>query len=313
MRRWGFKSPRQPKLMSRKNKRQKKRLISRRLENKIRRIWVSLVRTLKKEKREEQAVYLPGTRSILEFLRERSRDVRANNKKVEEWVGKCINEQILRGEPVTVLTQWCVSKDLEERFREQGGEFVPTKQERRLFEKSIPDIANAFQENGVRLSWIITLNRSYLDSGRIDGGVEKEYLEMLQRLASPLTEEGWLLLLNWEEDVLGGRPEPDVEVLASVEELVPPGALALEIKRQAAWAREDAGLEQTDAEVQKDVYFQIACEAREGAFLDGVDSPFGEFILIPLEAPERYEFFTIKAPEFKRRIVAALPPYPWRV
>ena len=42
------------------------------------------------------------------------------------------------------------------------------------------------------------------------------------------------------------------------------------------------------------------------------NSPFRECLLVPLESPERYDFFTLLVPDFKKRIVAILAPYPWR-
>jgi hypothetical protein len=77
---------------------------------------------------------------------------------------------------------------------------------------------------------------------------------------------------------------------------------------------EEAKLNQSEKELEKDVIFQIACEVQEGDFLLNKESPFpfGEFILLPLEVPERYDFFTIFAKDFKQRIVPALSSYPWR-
>ena len=109
------------------------------------------------------------------------------------------------------------------------------------------------------------------------------------------------------------RLGPNEAVLAAVERLVAPKALELEVKRHSAWAQEEAGLKQSDDELRQDVYYQIACEAEEGRLLNGSNSPLGEFILAPLEMPERYDFFTLLCPDFKRRIVAVLNPYPWRM
>lgn len=108
------------------------------------------------------------------------------------------------------------------------------------------------------------------------------------------------------------RSEPSKEVLTDINRFVKSDALQLEVQRHSAWAREEAGLTQSDDELRRDVFFQIACEAEEGRYLMA-DAPFGEYILVPLEAPERYDFFTLLVPDFKQRIVAALPPYPWRL
>lgn len=247
------------------------------------------------------------------FLREQNRTVRPNNLKINEWMDGYLDRCCANGEPVTILTQWCISKDLEARCQDQGGVFVPTKKERRIFDTEIPQVAGIFQANGFRLNWWITFNRSYLNSGRIAPALEAEYKEMITSLAKPLTRSDSLLVADWEEDVLGKRPEPNASILTSVGRFVAPKALELEVKRHSAWAREEAGLQQSDDELRQDVFRQIACEAEEGRLLDRAESPLGEFILIPLEVPERYDFFLLLAPDFRRRIVAVLPSYPWRL
>lgn len=259
------------------------------------------------------AMRFPATVKVMAFLRDRNRLIRPNNLKVNDWVDSYLDRCVANGDAVTVLTQWCISKDLEQRCREQGGAFVPTRKERRIFETEIPKIAGAFLANGFRLNWWITFNRSYLDSGQISSELENSYKAMVAGLARPLIERGWLILADWEDDTLQKRPQPNSEVLNAPERYVQPQALELEIKRHSSWAREEAGLKQNDEELRRDVYLQIACEAEEGRLFDGNDSPLGEFILIPLEVPERYDFFLLLAPQFKRRIVAVLPPYPWRL
>lgn len=255
----------------------------------------------------------PATAKVMAFLRERNRLIRPNNLKVNDEVDSYLDRCVANGEPITILTQWCISKDLEQRYQKQGGTFMPTQKERRTFETEIPKVAEAFLTNGFRLNWWITFNRSYLDSGRISPEFENSYKALVVSLARPLIERGWLILANWEDDILGKRPQPNPAVLASPERYVQPQALELEIKRHSSWARKEAGLTQTDGELRRDVFYQIACEAEEGRLLGGNDSPLDEFILIPLEAPERYDFFTLLAPDFKRRIAAVLPPYPWRL
>lgn len=256
---------------------------------------------------------LPGTRNAMDFLRAQNRLVRENNLKISEWVDDYLNSCLLNGEVVTILTQWCVSKNLEKRSRPERGGFEPTKKERVLLETRLPAIARVMAGNGFRVNWWITFNRSYLDSRRVERTLELKYKELIMSLARPLVEEGWLIFADWEDDILGCRPEPNREVLTSIERFVSPEALALEIRWNAAWSEEETAMRQSDEELGRDVRFQIACEAEEGRLLMGSNSPFGTFILIPLEVPEQYDFFAIFAKDFKKRIVAVLPPYPWRL
>lgn len=283
------------------------------LKYKLGLVKIALLKFIQKVVRKEGKMRLPQTRAIMQWLRERSRIIRPNNLRINEWVDDYIDRCVKNGEPITILTQLCISKDLEVRYKKQGDVFIPTKQERLLFEKEIPQIAEAFEKNGLRFNWWITFNRSYLDSGRLSEGIEAQYKRMLIQIVEPLLRQGWLMITDWEDEILGKRPKPNPEVLKGIEKLINPSALEVEIQRHSSWAREEAGLNQTDAELRQDVYFQIACEAEEGGLLSGGSSLFGDFILLPLEAPERYVFFSVLAPDFQKRIVAVLKPYPWRL
>ncbi len=271
----------------------------------------ALLKSIKKvERKDDMRLYQINT--TMAWLRDRVKIIRQNSLRVSSWVDDYVNQRALEGKPIEILTQFCISKDLEVRYQEQGNSFVPTKKERLLFEKEIPGIACTFQKNGIAFDWWITLNQSYLDTGRISDALQRAYKEMITGLAKPLIRQGWLLFADWESDILTKRPEPSKEVFTNLDRFVKTEALELEIQRHASWAREEAGINQSDTELRRDVYFQIACEAEEGRFLSN-DMPFGEFILIPLETPERYDFFTLLVPDFKKRIVAALSPYPWRL
>jgi hypothetical protein len=258
-------------------------------------------------------MWLPQTRKIMEWLRNRKSLIRSKNINISSWVSDYVNRCALQGKPVEILTQFCVSKDLEVRYLEQGDTFAPTKKERLLFERDIPQVVNAFRQNGFTVSWWITFNASYIDSGRIVSDIQQAYIEMIGRLAEPLVQSGCLMLADWEADVLGKRPEPNMTILADIERFVQPNLLQLTIDQHSTWARKDAGLAQSDEEIYRDACFKIACEAEEGRYLSSTESPFSSCILVPLEAPERYDCFTLLAPDLKKRIVAVLPLYPWRV
>ena len=249
-----------------------------------------------------------GTRKFMSYLRERNSLV--GGLKIDEWVDAWVDERIARGEPLTVLTQWCISRNLEARFASGGGGFAPAKGERDLFSRDMPRIIGAAEGAGVRLSWLLTLNRPYLDSWRAGRDTELKYEAMLQKLAEPLVDSGHLLVLNWEEEVLGGRPRPDPAVLANPENFVSPKM----IEQRLAWLKERARFEHWTVEngPEEDLRFKIACEAEEGRLLTAPGSPVGDFILMPLETAEQYDFFVLLAPDFKKRLAMALPLYPWR-
>ena len=296
--------------MSYKNKKSKKSLFSQ-IKYRFGLAKVALFKFIRKVERKND-MRLRQTTTVVTWLRDRARIICPNSLRINEWVDEYLNRAALEGKTIEMLTQCCISKDLEVRYQNQGNAFVPTKKERLLFEREIPQVARVLKENGFTFNWWITFNQSYLDSGRINETIQCAYADMIAALAEPLAREGWLMLTDWERDILERRPEPSASVLANIDRFVKPDALELEIERHSSWARGEAGLTQSDDELRRDVYFQIACEAEEGRYLMN-GAPFGECILVPLETPERYDFFTLLAPDFKKRIVAVLPPYPWRL
>ncbi len=253
--------------------------------------------------------------NVMKVLRDKNRLVKPNNLKINEWVGNYLADCFLNGKTVNILTQYCLSKALEKRFCEQGNVFISTKKERRIIEEEIPKIMVLFAQNGFRLNWLITFNRSPIDSGLLLPEVECRYKEMVLSLAkNPLYQKN-VLFLDWEDDFLGGRVKPDQAVLGDYFAYVDEAAFKLRLEQLTTWSRDEAGLDKTQAELKNDIIFEAACEAEEARMLSGPNSPFGQedFILLPLEAAERYDSFTIFVEDFKKRVVSVLTPYPWRM
>lgn len=295
--------------MSYKNRKKKNSIVNQ-LKFQVGRVQTALLRIYKRVERKENKMRLPQTRSLMQWLRERAKIIRSNNLRINEWVDDYVDNCVRNGKEITFLTQLCISKDLEVRYQKQGNAFVPTKQERLLFEKEIPQIMEALQKNGIRFNWWMTYNRSYLNSGRLEPDLENKFKQMISGLAEPFLKQGWLLLADWEDEIICKRPEPNQDVLRDISKFVSSSALSVEVERHSSWAREEAGLDQTDEELKKDVYFQIACEAEEALILSQM---LGEFILVPLEVPERYIFFFTLVPDLQKQIMAVLKPYPWRL
>jgi len=297
--------------MSYQSKKRKKLKLNQ-LKYKIGLVWNKFFNRIKKKERTMRQFQ---TRKMMDFLREKNKTIRRNNPKINGWVDGYLDECLTDGRPVNILTQWCLAKDLEMRFEKQGGRFVPTRKERRLFEKEMPEIITAFSENGFRINWWVTLNRSFVDMGRIDKGLEAQYQEMMENLIEESSLGDSVMLLGWEDDILGKRPKPSKEVLDNFEEYIPQRAFEIVLEKFIEWAENDANLKQSKEELEKTVKFKIACEAEEGRLLTGKQSPLGSgnFLLIPLEMPERYDLFGIFADNFKKRIVSVVSYYPWRM
>ena len=253
---------------------------------------------------------------VMISLRQIVKNARQNNKKVDSWIDQYLEECLVFEKPVLFLTQFCLSKDLEVRRARQGGKFEPTPAEKELAFVEIPRILKIFEKLEIKLSWWFTFNRSYLDSGRMDSGAELEYKEMIKSLFQVAGFFNQIMLLDWEDDVLLSRPVSAKINDLDFEKLIAKEAFQIELERHSAWARNEAGLEQTDSELEKDVRFQILCEIEEGRLLTSEESPLGgngQLVLVPLELAERYVFFEKLSPGFSKRIAALLKPYPWRM
>jgi len=252
--------------------------------------------------------------NVMADLRAKARIVRPNNLKISDWVEKYLTECFLQGRPVNILTQYCLSKALEKRFSEQGGKFVPTKKERKVLQEEIPFITSIFTKNGFRINWWITFNKSFVEEGLLAGSVEKEYKATVQRLVDSSTKEN-IMFADWEDDILLGKVKPDLFVLDNFYDFVAKGAFDKRLQELKMRKNEETGWQKTDEELGEYIRYGAACEANEAKLLSGENPIFGkeDFMMIPLESSERYDNFTVFFPDFKKRIVAVLTPYPWRL
>lgn len=266
---------------------------------------------LQQLRQKEEPMRLLQTVSIIEFLRSKNKMIRPNNQKINEWVDDYINECILNGRPVDILTQWCLSKDLEIRYKIQSNLFIPLKTELELIQKEITQIIQIFLKNGVAVNWWITFNNSFLDRGRIASSISDKYIEMIKNIKQPDS----VILVDWEKEILSGRAKPNEGVLSNFFSFVSRKAFEIDFQNLLERVKKYPDFDKTEDELKKEVQFKIACEAEEGKFLFSNNSPFpnGQFILIPLEFPERYVFFSTLAPDFKKRVASILKPYPWRI
>ena len=297
--------------MSYKNKKTKKNIINQ-LKRRIGLIKIVLLKLKTKFIKKEVKMQLPQTRSIMQSLRERSKTIRSNNLKINDWVDEYINKCILNGKPVEILTQYCLSKDLEKRFEIQGNQFLPLPAELEMFNKTIPSVLKLFARSNVSVDWYITFNDSYLDRGRVSDSIVEEYSKMIENLGEGLNS---VTFYNWEKDILGGRPEPNTEVLESFFKYVSRQAFELDMKNLLERVKQYSDFTKTEEELRRELMFKIACEAEEGRFIFCPEAPFsyGDILITPLESPERLVFFETLAPDFQKRIVPILKLYPWRM
>ncbi|TSC51970.1 MAG: hypothetical protein LiPW41_737 [Parcubacteria group bacterium LiPW_41] len=256
---------------------------------------------------------LQQTQKIMGDLRLLNRNI-IQNKKIDEWVDEYINECILNGKPVEILLQWCSGLGLETRMKKQGGTFVPLTTEIDLIQKQIPQIINIFNKQNVRVSWIITFNRSYIKRRRLGDNVFFAYIAMIKNLANGIRElEESLLFFDWEE--LLSELKPNQKIITEFNSFVSNNAMEYEVKNFLQMLSQYPDSLTSKDEIREEAKCRIAFESEEAQFLAGDTSPFdkGMFILIPLERSERYIFFDLLVPEFTKRIVSVLKLYPWRM
>jgi len=297
--------------MSYKNKKIKKKNINQ-LKRKIGLVKIVLLKisklfTLKNQINMQQV----QTRKIMEWLRTRAKTIRVNNIRINDWVDEYVEKCVLNGKPVEILTQYCLSKDLEKRYEVQGNRFLPLKAEVKMFKETIPNIIKMFRVNNVSVNWFITFNNSFLDRGRVSDVIVQEYMTMI----SGLCLDNEVSFFNWENDILLKRPEPNQEVLNDFKNLVSVQAFELDMKNLLERVKQYSDFNKSESELRTEAMFKIACEAEEGRFIFSSESPFsgGDILITPLEFPERLVFFETLTPGFQKRIVPILELYPWRM
>jgi hypothetical protein len=250
------------------------------------------------------------TSDVMELLRERARHF--GNQRIHENVERVLESKLESGESLTLLTPMCVATTCLNRFIAGNGVFQLTKGERDLFSRDLPTVANFLRRRGLQLEWYYTFNRPYPDPARISPEAETAYIQFVNELAAPLTDQGWFMTLRWEDEVTGGRPQPHPEVLRDRSRFISESQLEQRLRRTLERIP-PAERATKEAELRKWATYKIACEAEEGRFLDSGDSPFGkDFLLVPLEDPEQFDAHTLLAPNFRHRILDILPHYPWR-
>jgi hypothetical protein len=288
--------------MSYKNKKTKKGIINQ-LKRKIGLIRIALLRKIKSLNK-KQITMQQQTRTIMAILRERARLIRKNNLRISEWVDNYLDECILNGKPVEILTQYCLSKDLEVRYETQGKVFIPLPKECEMFKKIIPSIIKTFKENGLAINWYITFNNSFLDRGRVSNDIIDNYISMIRELV--MNDE--IVLLDWEKDILGKRPSPNLEVMTNFEKLVSQKAFNIDMQNLLNRVKQYPDFSKTETDLKIEAKFK-------GRFIFSKESPFseGNILITPLEFPERLVFFETLVPDFQKRILPILDLYPWRM
>ena len=192
--------------------------------------------------------------------------------------------------------------------------FVPLSAEIELVQKIMPRIVHIFTDQLVKVSWLVTFNRSYVARRRLPDQIFVAYMGMIRKLTEevPVLDEN-IIFVDWDE--VTDKIKPNAEILGDFGRFVSSRAIGYEVEAFKQMLLRYPGVRDSNDEITEEAKFRIACESEEARFLVGMGSPFtnGAFILIPLEKPERYVFFDLLAPEFTKRIVSVAKLYPWRM
>jgi hypothetical protein len=257
---------------------------------------------------------LPQTIKVMKRLREINRSLE-NALKINEFVDIYLDDCILNGRPVTIITPWSLSPRFKNRFKAQKDNFIPTDKEKSLFSHEIKNIIDLFENNGFALEWWLILSRAYLDSRLLEKKLEIEYSNMLNGLVKKYNTP--IAIINWEDDVTMKRHTPNNTLLNDYffNKTISENNLSYELDRWKNWVNEE-GIKITAEELLKQTKYQICCEAEEGKFLmENSSNPIcnpGNFLFFVLGNAERYSFFSVISPEFRKRIICVLRQYPWR-
>lgn len=259
---------------------------------------------------------LPQTINVIYKLREINKSL-DGALKINDFADSYIEECLLTNQPVNLITPWSLSRSFTKRYCEQGNKFSPTKNEEKLFRKEIPAITSIFKENGFTFNWWLSFSRSYTRENSMSETMEKEYISMITNLVEINNSE--IAIINWEDDVIGmkHRPNKTLSIEENFLKIVNQKDFNLEVNRRKERAKSTLSLKISDDELIKETRFKVSCEAEEGIFLMGnKENPLcepGKFLFLILGKAERYNFFSILTPEFKKRILCVLKPYPWRL
>jgi hypothetical protein len=241
------------------------------------------------------------TTNTMQWLRDQCKMVRSNNMRISDWVDTYIDSCIENGKPIELLTQYCLSKDLEKRYQLQGNQFIPLQAEIKLFTKEIPRIMDIFASNNISVNWFVTFNDSFIEKGRVDVSIANAYIVMI----SNIQENKNIIFLNWEKDILCDRPRPSEVVLGDFFSYVTRDAYNIAMNDLVSRTEKFSDFDEIKSGFAEGLQFKIACEAEEGRFLIeekvGMFDDPGKFILVPLELPERYVFFNTLVPDFQKK------------
>ncbi|MFH1456922.1 MAG: hypothetical protein ABIF17_02275 [Patescibacteria group bacterium] len=225
--------------------------------------------------------------------------------KIKPYVAEYLEDCLVKGRPVNILVQWCVTKILDERKKMQDG-LKALPDEIKFFNEDLPRLIGLLKKWGLKVDVIITFNLSEFEKSRPSQETIEEYIDLVKSL----TELPEICFMNGKEFFGFDVISPNQKILSFPEQFIKPNTLNFEVERGKKIML-DYGYQISEDRIRKDTISKIAGMAEEGRILCEDIFPEG-FLLVPIENPERYDFFSLLIKSFKDRLVPVVRRYPWR-
>jgi hypothetical protein len=252
-----------------------------------------------------------NARAVMEHLRDRVAHLRGHQR-INSWVDDYVARCETGAQALTFVTQLCVADKVLTRFAEGGG-FTPTRGERAMFGEYMPAIIDWLTRRGFPVEWHVTLHLAYdpADYEFASGTVMQPFRRHIESLGRAMLESGNLAVWEWEPEMLGARPAPPAGFMENPWSFVDQTKIEERFRRSVELTPEDQRTGKAER-YKRWGLFTVGCEIEEGRLLDSGETMFGsDFALVPVSPPEKLDYFTIRAPNFMRRVVDVLPYSPW--
>lgn len=214
---------------------------------------------------------------------------------VRDYLLRCVIGNL----PVDLVTLWCLTKSVEDRWNQSQGKLEPTTKELKTASE-IKTIVEFFGNERLEVNWFIFMAKSAVASGQIEDCVREAYGKMMETLLIDVPSAAIDLIPS---------VEPAFEALSKV----PEEALERERMRRTR-LYEKRRISASPETIEADLRRSIATKAAEGLWL--VKTFSDGLLLVPVEYPERYDFHNLllptDLPRVTEKICPVLTPYPWR-
>lgn len=234
-------------------------------------------------------------KQVIEQLQKRSLGKYRLRPYVSDYLTRCLTFQ----KGATLITSWCLSKSLEVRLGLQG-KFTPLPKEYKVL-KDLNLCNELLSELGLQVSHFIFLVGSGVERGQVTAEVRGQYQDMLQELVDFF---GFDILVDTR-----AVASPDLGILNKPEQLYHIDAYHKEIERRISLAKQ-RNQKITKTQAVDDAILSIAVKAGDAMELT---RDFGDFLLIPIQFLERYQFHNLGYPNFTDRLLPITQFYPWRL